>query len=422
MSPKVSVLIPTYNRLAWLKEAVGTVLDQGVDLELLILDNGCVDATWPYLEELAAREARVRIFRRDVNDGYEGYPTLMEQAAGDYVNLFSDDDHMLPGSLARRARFLDDHPGASLVFSPVRAMDAEGQDQGEAVMGRLFGEDRASGAVTFESLILGDYLPMPTVLFRRDNLKFLSVFRDRTYHTAVDWAFWLRVMETGDAGYLREPTVRLRFHRGQESAGGIRSETLIKAQMSIWKGWMLDHEPPYVPSGEAWGHIQANLTNVVNQTYGPDPVRIREALEALEAIRTEQNARLVEAWKTAQKSHPEAFLYEPDWQGAEWVEVVLSYLEAFAAGDPVALILTLEGGTGLQTQEGAQGAILDMISCTGRQAFPDIILLEPGDSLLTTLRGFSRMQWVPKGKGNTEGLWGPNGVRFAQARKRITGP
>ena len=70
MSPKVSVLIPTYNRLAWLKEAVGTVLDQGVDLELLILDNGCVDATWPYLEELAAREARVRIFRRDVNDGY----------------------------------------------------------------------------------------------------------------------------------------------------------------------------------------------------------------------------------------------------------------------------------------------------------------------------------------------------------------
>ncbi len=44
--PKVSVIIPTYNRLPMLKEAVDSVLAQDVeDFELIVVDDGSTDGT-----------------------------------------------------------------------------------------------------------------------------------------------------------------------------------------------------------------------------------------------------------------------------------------------------------------------------------------------------------------------------------------
>lgn len=113
----------------------------------------------------------------------------------------------------------------------------------------------------------------------------------------------------------------------------------------------------------------------------------------------------------------ESFLYEPDWSGPGWVEVLLSYLEAFAPGDPVALVLVLDpAGPGLAQ---AEGALLEILRATGRETFPDVVLLDDPADLPGILRSRPLATWVPPDPAS-EHFRGALGARFARARARMT--
>lgn len=119
----------------------------------------------------------------------------------------------------------------------------------------------------------------------------------------------------------------------------------------------------------------------------------------------------------------QAFLFEPVWDGAEWVEVVLSYLEAFQPDDPVTLLLALDpAAPGQIPLADAEQAVLQLVAATDRERFPEIILLDRPAELLGHLQRFPRASWVPKGTGNVQGLRGVLGTRLAQARTRMCRP
>jgi glycosyltransferase involved in cell wall biosynthesis len=67
MMPKVSVIIPTYNRLPMVKEAVDSVLAQNFeDVELIVVDDGSTDGT---AEEIERYGGRVKLLRIPQNRG-----------------------------------------------------------------------------------------------------------------------------------------------------------------------------------------------------------------------------------------------------------------------------------------------------------------------------------------------------------------
>ena len=117
------------------------------------------------------------------------------------------------------------------------------------------------------------------------------------------------------------------------------------------------------------------------------------------------------------------FLYEPDWRGVDWVEVVLSYLEAFSPGDPVALVLVLDPATpGQVPLAQAEAAVIDIVARTGRERFPDIVMADDPLELPQLLRKHPSSSWIPEGRGNTRGLRGTFGARLADARIRMAMP
>ena len=60
MSPVVSIVLPTYNRLPLLREAVASVLTQTLkDWELIVVDDGSTDDTVAWLESIG--DARVSV-------------------------------------------------------------------------------------------------------------------------------------------------------------------------------------------------------------------------------------------------------------------------------------------------------------------------------------------------------------------------
>lgn len=88
-----------------------------------------------------------------------------------------------------------------------------------------------------------------------------------------------------------------------------------------------------------------------------------------------------------------AFLHEPVWSEPEWKGILLNYLKAFTAGEAVALVLPLAENTDLKE---AEGWVLEVVLGTGREVFPDVILVDHQDDLLAILRRYGCIQWLPR--------------------------
>jgi glycosyltransferase involved in cell wall biosynthesis len=101
----VSVIIPTYNRLATIARAVDSVLSQTYpDIELIIADDGSTDGT---CESLAGYGDRVRIVKQP-NRGPSAARNLGARAArGEILSFLDSDDSWLPDKIARQVEVLE---------------------------------------------------------------------------------------------------------------------------------------------------------------------------------------------------------------------------------------------------------------------------------------------------------------------------
>ena len=103
--PLLTIAIPTYNRAGCLKELLSEFADQLKDeprVEFMIADNASADETPSLVQDFVNRGLSVRYIRNTENVGADAnFLQCFEQARGKYVWLFSDDDLIVPGGLAR---------------------------------------------------------------------------------------------------------------------------------------------------------------------------------------------------------------------------------------------------------------------------------------------------------------------------------
>ncbi len=95
--PLVSIIITTFNRVAYLERAVKSALSQDyTNLEIIISDNASSDATEGKCIEWASSDTRIKYFRNPTNIGSENNHRVAftEYAKGDWVVFVSDDDYL----------------------------------------------------------------------------------------------------------------------------------------------------------------------------------------------------------------------------------------------------------------------------------------------------------------------------------------
>ena len=126
---KVTVCIPTYNRVGYLKESIDAVLAQEYKaFHLIIMDNCSVDGTREFASTL--KDARVRYVRNRENLGlWMNWRQALGQVDTDYFVMVADDDIILPGYLGKTVAELDRHPSAGFAFTLSGTLDAAGRDQ-----------------------------------------------------------------------------------------------------------------------------------------------------------------------------------------------------------------------------------------------------------------------------------------------------
>jgi abequosyltransferase len=105
VKPLLTLAIPTYNRAWCLRELLSVLVDQLIDeprVELIISDNASSDDTETVVREFSARGLRVRYIRNVENVGPDAnFLQCFEQARGKYTWIFSDDDLIIPGGIAK---------------------------------------------------------------------------------------------------------------------------------------------------------------------------------------------------------------------------------------------------------------------------------------------------------------------------------
>lgn len=125
----VSVGVPTFNRPDGLDRTLSCITAQSYPwLEIIVSDNCSPD---PRVAEVAERyvrrDARVRYFRQDSNQGpYANFRFVLERAKGEYFMWAADDDLWEPDFVAQLVRELDADTATGLAFCNFEAMNAEG--------------------------------------------------------------------------------------------------------------------------------------------------------------------------------------------------------------------------------------------------------------------------------------------------------
>ncbi len=109
-NPQVSVLIPVYNREAYIGECIQSALDQTfTDLEIIVVDNASNDRTFEICQEYASRDSRVRIFQNESNIGpVRNWLRCLKEARGGYSKILFSDDLIAPEYVARTLPLLQD--------------------------------------------------------------------------------------------------------------------------------------------------------------------------------------------------------------------------------------------------------------------------------------------------------------------------
>jgi abequosyltransferase len=103
MNVKLSICIPTYNRAAFLEEAVMSILSQSQDgIEIVISDNCSQDETSEVVSKLRQKHSHIKYFRWDENMGADlNYLKAVELATGEYCWLLGSDDALIQGAISR---------------------------------------------------------------------------------------------------------------------------------------------------------------------------------------------------------------------------------------------------------------------------------------------------------------------------------
>lgn len=202
--PRLSIAIPTLNRVALAKRALLSALAQTSDsIEILISDNGSRDGTTAWLAGVS--DPRLRKFRHDETMDAPAHGNfLIEQARGDYFVGLSDDDWLEPEFAARVLALLDRHPDLPFVYTGCLTHYAD------SAVPALCGPERESGSDFLAAFFAGRREVCWCACASRlaDVREIGPIPPGRIFG---DLYLWMRLARRGDVGCVAQPLSHYSF-------------------------------------------------------------------------------------------------------------------------------------------------------------------------------------------------------------------
>ncbi|SDB22400.1 Glycosyltransferase involved in cell wall bisynthesis [Flavobacteriaceae bacterium MAR_2010_188] len=220
ITPKISVVMATYNGEKFIAEAIDSILNQTfTDFEFIIVNDGSTDATESIIESY--NDPRIINIKKVKNSGIaDSLNTGIAQASGEYIARMDDDDISYPNRLMLQYTFLKANTEyilccANIDWSHKKNDNPKLADHEELIINMLFGNP----------------IVHPTVMIRK------FIFSTFSYNPHMvpseDYDLWSRIFNAGKMHCLKSVLVLYRFD--SESETTIRRSEQLKLNVKIAK-------------------------------------------------------------------------------------------------------------------------------------------------------------------------------------------
>lgn len=210
--PKVSVVIPSYNCREYINQAVSSVLSQTCDdYEVIIVDDCSTDGTREILREI--KNPKIKVVLLEKNQG----PSVARNQGislshGKYIAFLDSDDAWLTDKLKKQLSLFEGDEDIGLVYSDCLLVDKLG-DITNGRKKRLFDYFAPQKGRVFEKLLVSNFIPTSSVIFKREIAEDIGFF-DGQYLVGQDFDYFLRISRKYIIDYIDEPLVKYRWNVG----------------------------------------------------------------------------------------------------------------------------------------------------------------------------------------------------------------
>jgi GT2 family glycosyltransferase len=210
-APRVTVVMPAYNRAGLIRESIDSALAQTFDdFELLVVDDGSTDATRDAVRQI--RDPRLTLLERPHRGMSAAMNAGVRAARGVYFARLDSDDLWHPEFLAATMGAMEHPPHVGVVYTRASTFADDP---------RLLEPDRGLPLTfpgkPFESMLVRDHASA-AALVRVECHQRVGGF-DETLRWWEDWDFWLRVSRHYAFRFVDRRLAQVRIHRSNTSYG-----------------------------------------------------------------------------------------------------------------------------------------------------------------------------------------------------------
>jgi len=241
--PAVSILLPTFNRAAFIPQALASIRSQTwTDWELVVVDDGSTDDSAELIEACRREMAQpVQLIRQQNQGAYAARNRAVDAASGRFVAFFDSDDIWLPEYLSTCVKALESNGDVDWVYVSCRIVDLASQrvvspdtfinDGAPRPFRRLKTQERGSLRVIDDPDAVSCALRHGFYSGLQNSVMRASVFAPARFRTpyrneAEDQLFVIRALKRGVRfGYIDAVLVQYHVHDANSSGAATHQTT-----------------------------------------------------------------------------------------------------------------------------------------------------------------------------------------------------
>jgi glycosyltransferase involved in cell wall biosynthesis len=212
VSPRVSVLVTSYNHACYVEEALDSLRRQtSRDFEVIITDDASTDGCAGVIEAWLARTGYpAQFIRNHENRGIcANRNTALARACGSFICSLSGDDCYEPERIERQlAFFLTRSAQVAAVYSDMTIVDSEGRPAGQSFLDWLLEGAQPPQGEIFARILSSNFLPAPATMVRRSAIDSVGGYDESLAYEDLD--MWLRLSFRYQFAFLPGALVRYR--------------------------------------------------------------------------------------------------------------------------------------------------------------------------------------------------------------------